>query len=460
MATVINVPGDFPTITAAIAAAAPFDTIRVAPGTYNETVIVNKTIQLLGAQAGVDARTRPGTAGAESIISAVNASGTVQLTATHAVIDGFTIQNNTAGPGIVTAAAGSGYWIFSNIIRNNTFGIYLNSDTILESQVRHNFFISNNQAGAGSGNGVFSENGANFWVDENLFTGHATSSVNFAPITPGAVNAVVSNNTMITDNSIAVTNASNIKIADNLQTNSQGSAIFFGGNSSNVDIEGNAILNGVSNAVRVTTAFVGTPNTNIRMKNNTISGNAVAGLNLDTGAYAVGGTSLALDATNNYWGSPTGPAPIGTGDAVIDPDGVAVVTPFLTEPPVDVTIPQSLLTTGPIMVSSSPIQTAAVLLLNDDAVSTALFTITAYDLSTGIKVPFAVFPFNIPPQQLRYQEIAVGGTFVYELEFSIVGTSQGTVSVWNLDVNKVQILGLRLVAAEIYVLQQSFPTVD
>ena len=44
-------PGGFPTITAAIAAASEFDTIRVAPGVYNETVIINKSIQVLGAQA-------------------------------------------------------------------------------------------------------------------------------------------------------------------------------------------------------------------------------------------------------------------------------------------------------------------------------------------------------------------------------------------------------------------------
>ncbi|MBT2293430.1 hypothetical protein J7E73_30930 [Paenibacillus albidus] len=79
MANEILVPADFPTIAAAIVAANEFDTIRVAPGVYNETIIVNKTIQLHGAQSGVDARTRFPLA--ESAITSNNAG----ITATDAV---------------------------------------------------------------------------------------------------------------------------------------------------------------------------------------------------------------------------------------------------------------------------------------------------------------------------------------------------------------------------------------
>lgn len=457
MATIINVPADQPTISAAVTAAAPFDTIQVAPGIYNEIVVVNKPIQLLGAQAGVDARIRPGTAAAESIITGINASGIVQLTNERVVVDGFTIQNNTAGPGISTVGTGSGYWIFNNIIRNNVLGIYMLSNSTLETQVRYNFFMSNNQAGAASGNGLLTETGSNFWVDNNLFTGHTTASVNLSPTSPTAVNAIVSNNRMVTDNSIALTNTTNVKIADNVLINSQGSAIFFGGNTASTDVEGNVIQNGISNGVNVTTAFVAVPNTNIRMKNNNISGNSVSGLNLPAGTYAVGGANLPLDATNNWWGSPTGPFPLGTGDAVIDPSGSAVITPFLTTPPNSQIIPQSTLTTGPIMVSSSPIKTAAVLLLNDDSISNMQVNVTAFDISTGIKVAYNVFNLTIPPQNVRYLEIPVGFTYVYELVFNVVGTTLAAISVWNLDSIKVQIPGQHLVASEALVLQKLSP---
>ncbi|MEK3780408.1 right-handed parallel beta-helix repeat-containing protein [Paenibacillus sp. FSL R5-0810] len=457
MATVINVPADQPTITAAIAAASPFDTIRVAPGIYNEIVIVNKPVQLLGAQAGIDARNRPGTAAAESIITGTSASGIVQITNERVVVDGFIIQNNTAGPGISSVGTGSGYWIFNNIIRNNVFGIYLLSNGALETQVRYNFFFSNNQTGAANGNGLLSESGSNFWIDNNLFSGHLTASVNLSPTLLTGVSAIVSNNRMVTDNSIALTNTTNVKIADNILTNTQGSAIFFGGNTAYTDIEGNVIQNGISNGVNVTTAFVAAPNTNIRMKNNTISGNSVSGLNLPAGAYAVGGANLPLDATNNWWGSPSGPSPIGTGDAVIDPSGFAVITPFLTAPPNSQVIPQSVLTTGPIMVASSPIRTAAALILNDDPLINAQVTVTAFDLSTGVKAPFNVFNLTVPPQNVRYLEVPVGFTYVYEIVFNVTGTNQVAISVWNLDAMKVQITGQHLVASEEFVLQRLSP---
>ncbi|MFJ7991862.1 hypothetical protein ACIQY5_06615 [Peribacillus frigoritolerans] len=40
-----------------------------------------------------------------------------------------------------------------------------------------------------------------------------------------------------------------------------------------------------------------------------------------------------MDATNNWWGSSSGPAPVGTGNAIIDPDNVSEFVPFLTADP-------------------------------------------------------------------------------------------------------------------------------
>ena len=58
-------------------------------------------------------------------------------------------------------------------------------------------------------------------------------------------------------------------------------------------------------------------------------GNTVAGLEV-----SMGGHSGTLNAENNWWGSSTGPMnlsnPGGTGDNVIDPDGVVDFTPWLT----------------------------------------------------------------------------------------------------------------------------------
>ena len=101
----INVPGDFPTISAAITAAVAADTIVVAQGVYNEQVNINKTLTLNGPQVNVDARTRPFLATDEAIITIVPAfgSGIINLLAQDIIINGFTIQepavitNGTAG---------------------------------------------------------------------------------------------------------------------------------------------------------------------------------------------------------------------------------------------------------------------------------------------------------------------------------------------------------------------------
>ncbi len=95
----INVPGNYPTIQAAINAASAGDTIVVAAGTYSEVLSINKSLTLQGANANVDPNT--GTRGTESVLdfSGVSGNPLIAITATGTVvIDGFKIvDNNTAG---------------------------------------------------------------------------------------------------------------------------------------------------------------------------------------------------------------------------------------------------------------------------------------------------------------------------------------------------------------------------
>ena len=72
-AATINVPADHSTISAAVAAASPGDVIVVAAGTYNESILINKSLVLRGAQANICAVTTR--TGAESIINCTNGIG-------------------------------------------------------------------------------------------------------------------------------------------------------------------------------------------------------------------------------------------------------------------------------------------------------------------------------------------------------------------------------------------------
>ncbi|MCS7035464.1 MAG: HYR domain-containing protein, partial [Saprospiraceae bacterium] len=60
-AAIINVPADYPTISAAVAAASPGDEIVVAPGTYNENVLINKNNLTLRSSGGKAVTTIIGT---------------------------------------------------------------------------------------------------------------------------------------------------------------------------------------------------------------------------------------------------------------------------------------------------------------------------------------------------------------------------------------------------------------
>ncbi|HYO99324.1 MAG TPA: thrombospondin type 3 repeat-containing protein [Pyrinomonadaceae bacterium] len=324
----------YTTVAAAVAAASAGDQINVCAGTYPETVTVDKTLTLNGAQAGVDARTRPSPLPTtESILN--GAGGSLNITASNVTVDGFTVQEGSAAPlanGITLSASHSGHRILNNIIRDNTFGLYLNSNGAVQSVVRRNFFDSNNRAGASSGDAIYSDQGAsNVLFDQNRFTGHQSAAMVFAGTQS---NITVSANQFVNDNSIVFFNSSNIVITGNSSTGSQGSVIFLGGNNNGMSITCNDISNAPTrSAIRMLNTGTGA-NSGVVVNFNNISG-VEYGLNIDSGQH-----SGALNAENNWWGSATGPVdqpepsrnPGGTGVIVYDPNKVVDFFPFLTAP--------------------------------------------------------------------------------------------------------------------------------
>ncbi len=201
-------PGDlgitcFPTISAAIAEACLLGgnrIINVAAGTYNECVSIPNgcnNITLLGAQANVSpcpagSRTNPAT---ESIISGnCGAAGIVNIGSDGVTVNGFTIQGNISGPGIVTMTSATRFTLINNIVQNNVLGISLRSFLrSLLNLVQGNRITNNNEPGVNSGNGIFSEGDAfNITIDTNCISNHDTESINLT----GAVDIRITGNSI------------------------------------------------------------------------------------------------------------------------------------------------------------------------------------------------------------------------------------------------------------------------
>ncbi|MBA3766375.1 MAG: thrombospondin type 3 repeat-containing protein [Acidobacteria bacterium] len=317
------------TIQSAVNAAAPGDTIQVCAGTYTETVTVNKTLTLLGAQNGVDARTRAAAPGTESVVN--GAGGGFNITASNVVINGFTIEG-ASGPGIKS----DGGQVLYNIIRNNTLGLYID-DNGFQNTIRFNLFDSNNGAGTNSGMGIYSDSGADaVIVDSNKFTGHNTASMSFDG---GQIGANITNNQLVNDSSILLSLVTSPSITGNTITGSKSDAIRFINGIDGARLSCNTITNSAGSALKIGDPLsVGGVSTNLQYKDNNIQGN-LFGLKLDPGAYTTPGGRL--DATNNWWGSATGPNdlqggnPGGTGDKIDDPDEVVDYVPFRTAPILD-----------------------------------------------------------------------------------------------------------------------------
>jgi parallel beta-helix repeat protein len=153
---IIEVPGDYETIQAAIDAADPGDIIQVASETYYEHVVVNKSLTIVGEDRST------------TIIDGSGTEIVVRVNASDVEIRGFTIQNGGDSPNSgIRMGSCVRNTIRDCIIRNNAFGIdLLNSNdsiivgtTIMDSSwtgIRfrdssnnevHNNIITNNSFG-------------------------------------------------------------------------------------------------------------------------------------------------------------------------------------------------------------------------------------------------------------------------------------------------------------------------
>lgn len=199
---VINVPGDHPTISAAIAAAAPGDTVNVAAGTYNEDVnmLGKNGLHLIGAGA------------ASTIISGVPGGGNDTVVIGQGqTLKGFTItrtlgagENNI---GVAIASGATGILIENNILTGNRSAIYTggsNASATISGNV-----IDDNRTGI-----IFTETGGcgPYQILGNTITNNRTFGILFNVVTPVDPGLRISGNNITGNYAVQLENNSGASI--------------------------------------------------------------------------------------------------------------------------------------------------------------------------------------------------------------------------------------------------------
>jgi hypothetical protein len=294
-------PG-FNDIQSAVNAAGVGDTVRVCSGVYDGQVVVTKKLIVRGAKYHVDARTRS-TSG-ESIVRGAGAQSVgFDLQADNIVLDGFTIRAVGNGPGVQTSPLFSGYRIENNIIQNNAFGIYANTGSAFQNNIRQNL-IKNNNANLGvasaAGNGIYADQGTNrLLVARNRMVGQKNAGFLFTNTGSVQNNDVTIQYNQAVNNTNFVNlfgNNSNFQIRSNSTNDtvpgdngSQGTAIRIADNANGIVVTSNTISNSPFSGVAVRDAeFVSQGPDNIDINFNHIMSPAGNGVDItDSVAAAV-----------------------------------------------------------------------------------------------------------------------------------------------------------------------------
>jgi nitrous oxidase accessory protein NosD len=271
----------FTSIQAAVQAAPPGAKIRVCPGEYQESVIIDKALTVQARRLPVsihacetplipdptkEAILRYGQAGAPSSVG-------FRVQADGVTISGFVVEPNPAvtenAYGILTSPAFSGHRIAHNVLQRNTIGAYFNSSGAATSILSHNCIRDNNLLGGISG--VYSDSGLRkALIQHNYFTGHENAAIALF----GVSEVAILNNDVIHDSTIILTASSELAVLLNRVVQPAGTGIFVNGGVTATEISFNYLSGGAGSAngvsIRSDLGTVTTPNENNRIRANRI----------------------------------------------------------------------------------------------------------------------------------------------------------------------------------------------
>jgi hypothetical protein len=325
-----TVPGSHATIQAA-ASDPTCTTINVAPGVYNENVVVTNSTTINGAQAGNnDFVTRSANPLSESIVNGVAPVGNVAvftISAPNVTINGFTIKNSVsagAAMGVTVSGAGSGASILNNIFdtistpdpggNGTAQAVYLTSGGPDNVNIENNE-MKNVQSNRSAKGVLVGDNGGTNPSQNVQVKGNSIHDITSS--TRGAYGVSVAN----------VANVSGLKVLDNTINNLTG-----GGWVHAVGLEGDtpgAIVsdNDISN-LNDTTPTVPSDSIAVFFEANPSFATAQVhgnNFNLTAASYGIAVHPLipgtgSVNGECNWWGNPSGPTstsnPSGTGAQV------------------------------------------------------------------------------------------------------------------------------------------------
>jgi parallel beta-helix repeat protein len=291
---------DFTSIGAAVAAAHRGDVIDVCPGTYNESVVVNKSLTFVGPDHGREQDARTDFTSAfdptqSAIVQPPQGSSAFDVEAGGVVINGFTLTGATGAPGVNLSRHHSGYAVLSDVIAGNTVGVYLNSNGNYPAVIRDNAFLHNNVDGPASGTGVYSDQGvAHARIVDNLFRGEQNAAVMFlggAALDSAQFDLTVCGNHLVNDSRILFINAREVRVLGNVSLGSDASGIVFAGGVHDALVAGNVLRDGAFSGINLRTDSdhfpVTEPNHDIVLYHNFVRHFGHYGMRIRDGAYNV-----------------------------------------------------------------------------------------------------------------------------------------------------------------------------
>ena len=350
--------------------------VNVAAGTYNEQVVIDKALTLRGAQYGVAGDLHNG---AESIVDSLD------VTNANVTIDGFEVDPGSNNDGVgLSFSGGTSEAVQNNIItgygynsaaNHGTEGVVFDGTSGMLFQ--HNLLKSptpTNQAqfsNAAAQDGIFAGSGIsdNTQILNNVFSGASTyPGTDIGLSYSSGANPVISGN-VSTGGATLVTlfNSTGGQITGNTFTgdpDETGSIIYIGGGDTNTTISDNNVSGGYF-GVALRNVYGDGPNGTTTVTANTLLDNYGGGVSLsgasidsnstvvihtnDLGSYSFtsndttcgddvatcglsNSTSYVVDATNNYWGSDSGPynASTNPGGAGSPVTALATFSPWWT----------------------------------------------------------------------------------------------------------------------------------